>query len=212
MRIRFFDPQEERTTLFVSEYEIRTWLRRGAWPHNWEWTYDFPDLRRDLVADIKFYLAHFCLNVLTWLGVYIQKGFPHETTRVSYREIETDDILTAIETQIEQHMRQLAREPSMIVIGPEARRELMSVYEPFACSIEMRLGERRMEDGPFGEPVSVDNMYVCGIPVFFVPWFRGVVVLPDMTGHWSRDLMDRRVTDRRGRIMVAEDTGYGTGY
>jgi hypothetical protein len=198
MRLRFFNPQESREVLYETEYEIQTWLRRGKWVTDWEWVYDFPDLRRDLIADFKFCVAHFCLKVLSWLGVVVAEGRRHEAVAVSYEEIETDEIFGAIETQMEQYYSRFM-EPSMIIIGPDARRELMNIYEPFTFPLEVRLGERKLAEGPFGKPVTVDNMYVNNVPCLFVPSATGITVLPDMTGHWSKNLLGQRAVGRYER-------------
>lgn len=75
MIYRFTLGNEIRQLLRVPAiFEITAIPARGRWSRNWEWTYDFPDLWRDIGWELRYLLFLVAAWALRKSGAVVRKG------------------------------------------------------------------------------------------------------------------------------------------
>jgi len=161
-------------------FEITAIPARGRWPHNWEWTYDFPDLWRDIGWELRRLLFLVAAWAVRKSGAVVRKGQPEYSYKVSYAEVNTDRVTDAIFKKLSEYQRQELYEGAMILVGPGEFRELISLDDrnyPALFSVQQKYGFATPKRSP-DELYNV-RYYLCDIPVVYLPDFVGIAVVPD---------------------------------
>lgn len=156
---------------------------RPRFHRNWEWKYDFPEMRRKFYQLLLFYYQSFAAWLinsakLTEYPCYYES---------SMSEISTDNIEEFIYKSVKD-TRSFYNQKCMIIFGPDVRAELMKVVSSFELSVN------------FHFQANIHNerlLFFQDIPLVYVPTVSGIHVLPDATGNWKE------------RIEKVEPTAYG---
>lgn len=182
MIYRFTLGNEIRQLLRVPAiFEITAIPARGRWPRNWEWTYDFPDLWRDIGWELRYLLFLVVVWALRKSGAVVRKGQPEYSYKINYAEVNTDRVADAIFKKLSEYQRQQLYEGAMILVGPgelDQLRSLEAMTYPGMFTIQGKYWFATPQRWPPDEPYDV-RYYLCDIPVVYLPDFVGIAVVPD---------------------------------
>lgn len=162
-------------------WEIDRLPRPGKWVKDWEWKYTFSEAFHELERDLKRKATHLCLKMLAALGCAVNPGFQQYTDSVEYVDIDEERIAEALFRKIYEPARGLLiRGESLIVVGPAELQELYKVaYGVTAVQFMLRVNyftQKNRADQYYGRYAT--DIEFCDVPVFCVPDFVGVAVLP----------------------------------
>lgn len=200
MQYRFFVGEETRTLYRETpEYELFSIPQGGRWPNNWEWKYDFPDIKEDLRRDLRRFFAFLALKILFWCGVKVKRGTPEYTYAPKYVEVDSRDVIQALVRKLDEKQKRNIADGYMIIVGPRELRELAGMakmWGPLRFSAQMEYGYQGAMNYPPGARQT--NYYIYDVPIVVLPDFVGVAVIPDFTGTASKRMTEHKVTDRYG--------------
>lgn len=150
---------------------------------NWEWKYDFPEIRRKFYQLLLFYFQSFVIWLLN-VTKFTEYPCYYEA---SMNEISVDDIKEFIYKNVKDTKYFYSQE-CMIIFGPDVRADLKKITSSFELSVNFHF-----QANIHGESL----LFFQDIPLVYVPTVSGIHILPDVTGHWKE------------RIEKAEPTAYG---
>ena len=110
------------------------------------------------------WLQKACCWVMGKLGAYRVDS----QTKIEYRTIDADSVITRIAEQHESVFALMNRRPKKLLIGAQDYAELMhetNAHYPFTFNASYAIGERGV-------------VRIMGLEVQVIPWMRGVLVLP----------------------------------
>ena len=157
------------------------------WPVNWEWTYTFTQVWDGVKRTLKRRLARFCLDVVKWAGGRVVPGEPLFVDEKYYRPVRTDDLVTTLFAKLSEYERgrlynPQRKEHGLILVGPDALPELAHELEPSLFRLTMTYAYQVPSRQRWGDPVGVIVRGAVQFPVYYLPDFVGIAVVPDMTG------------------------------
>lgn len=139
---------------------------------DWEWTYDFPEIRNKVFKIIKYYyyvvLLYFvCKARLVEHPCYYEYNM---------KEVGIPDLEEFIFKNIRDSCKYLYNQKCMIIFGPDVRVVLLKLTQSFELSGRFKF-QVNSQDGPL--------LFYQDIPMIYIPTISGVHVLPDATGKWT---------------------------
>lgn len=139
---------------------------------NWEWKYDFPEIRRKFYQLLLFYFKSFVIWLVNVMNITEYPCY-YES---SMKEISTDSLEDFIFKNLEDSYNYLYNQKCMIIFGPDVRNDLMKLTQSFEFS-----GRLRFEANIQRERI----LFFQDIPMIYIPTISGVHILPDATGKWT---------------------------
>ena len=142
---------------------------------DWEWTYDFPQIRRKAVEWIVYLLKIFILYLVQKLKL---------TTYLSYTEsnlveINVKTLEDFILKALKENMRTFYQYKCMIIFGPDVKPEIHNLISSFDTLIQVKYAFKH------------DNTtlyFLNDVPLYYIPTISGIHILPDLTGKWSEKI------------------------
>ena len=188
MRYRFYLSRElRRVILPLRDFDIVS-PPKPEWVPNWEFVYDFPDIRKNLALHVRLWMFHFAMWFIQKIGGKVSPPTPEYETTVDYVDVCTQKISDAIMLKLDEyHKQRAAREDIMIVVGASDFKEIPRIDEDFQFVMEIRYAQK-VEDR---NRLRTDY-YLCGVPVFVLRDFDGIAVMPDFSKQTVRKLIDSR--------------------
>lgn len=188
---------EEVKTLYRStpEYELFNLPKRGRWPNNWEWKYDFPDIKEDLKRDLRRLITIFALALLRLCGAKVDRGTPEYTRSPRYIQVNSKNAIDAILDKLDNLQQHRLYEGSMILVGPKEFSELRGMADlwgPLQFRVQKEFGYSQPAQYPRGARET--GYYMLDVPVVVIPDFVGVAVIPDFTGTASKRIIEQRIS------------------
>ena len=139
---------------------------------NWEWKYDFPEIRKKIYQVILYYYKSFVIWLINKLNLTEYPCY-YES---SMKEIEISDLEEFIYRNVQEACKYLYNQKCMIVFGPDVRSDLIKLTQSFEFS-----GRFKFEVNTRDERL----LFFQDIPMVYIPTISGVHVLPDATGKWT---------------------------
>lgn len=180
MNYRFF--MQERIDVLIPKdhaWELSHIPKRGSWPIDWEWSYDFPDVWRELRKDAVYCLYRLSLSVLRFTGVNISEPIPEYNRKIEQVSVTTENLVRALRDKLtEREINYSVQRKMMIIIGQREFHELRSQPSTdFMFHTTFMMSQERQEE--YGGPKI--NTYFCGVPVLVLGDFVGVAIVPDLS-------------------------------
>ena len=183
MIYRFLAQEERRTIVNINRDFDLTNPPKAVWTKDWEWIYDFPDIKRNLALSIKSAIFRLSLWLIKFLGGKVKSAQPEYAYSVNYVDIDTERIQEAIMRKLsESQMNRLGRDELMIIVGAREFHELQRLNDNFTFMLDLRYGERHGERS---------NIYMLGVPVVVLVDFVGLAIVPDFKGDRIKRLISR---------------------
>ena len=150
---------------------------------DWEWHYDFPEVKRKLYQLILFFYKKILLYLLNKAKL-TDFAYLYETrlNRVEVKDIETFIFKNLRDNQKISH---LYSTKCAIIFGPDVRPELMKLTNSFEFS------------GKFKFQVNIQGqniLFFYEIPMIYLPTISGIHIIPDITGKWTEALQREEPT------------------
>jgi len=145
MRYRFYLSRElRRVILPLRDFDIVS-PPKPEWVPNWEFVYDFPDIRKNLALHVRLLMFHLAMWFIRKIGGKVLVPIPEYETTVDYVDVCTQKISDAIMLKLDEyHKQRAAREDIMIVVGASDFREISRVNEDFQSRNASSAGNQRM--------------------------------------------------------------------
>lgn len=144
---------------------------------DWEWFYDFPQIRNKIIS---LFIYYFKLLILYFVNKLNLSDYPYYLE--SYlKEINISDLEEYLLKATSNNNKILMTNKCMIIFGPDMRNDMYKFLQSFQTSVDIKyaIGNNRKQ-----------YYVINNIPACFIPTISGIHVIPDLTGQWSENIYD----------------------
>lgn len=170
----------------ASDYVINS-PKRPRWAVDWEWSYDFDEIFANIRLQVSLWLFRRCLLLLRWLGADVKRGVPEYAIAVKSVEVDCERIFDSVYQKLTEYQRRRMINGCMIVFGSNVLREVQDIESSFVFCQPVPVVEREVSRDGYR---LVTHWF--DVPVYFLPDFVGIAVIPDTTGRWCARIPSER--------------------
>lgn len=169
---RYFNLTETR--IFHYDQKVLTTPIKPRFHKNWEWKYDFPEIKLKVYQLIVFFYKKLLLYLVSKANLtdFACHYEPHMI------QVEVENIEEFIFNNLRDNgkISYLYTNKSAIIFGPDTRPELMKIVNSFELS-----GAFKFQANVQGQNI----LFFYEIPMIYLPTISGIHIVPDITGKWT---------------------------